>query len=66
MRSVVVRFQQLVQVNHHIFHFGIINSALRGAAPCFDSRGVIRVYAHKFERFEVDEVKPLGIADASA
>lgn len=58
--------QQLVQVHHHIFHFGIVHGPLRRATPSLFSAGIIMVHANDIKFVEVCELESLGIADPSA
>jgi hypothetical protein len=54
-----------VQVDDHIFHLGIVNGALRLAAPGVLGRGEAVVNADEVDRIEV-EVEPLRIRDPTA
>src|SRR5688500_14986479 len=49
-----------------IFHFGIVDRALRGAAPCLFGRLIVRIEADDVEIVEVGKVEALRVADASA
>ena len=60
-----VGLQQLVQVDDDIFHFGVVDGALRGAAPCLFGLFIVRIEADNVAVGEVDEVEALRIADAS-
>ena len=61
-----VRLKQTVQMHHHVFHFGIVDRASRGAAPGFFGAGIIGEYADEIDRVEVFEVDRLRIDDPAA
>ena len=46
-----------MQVDHHIFHLGVVDRALRPAAPGFFGLGIAGVQADQIDLFEVDELK---------
>ena len=58
-------FEQAVEMDHHIFHFGIIDGALRSPAPGFFSRGHIGINADHVDIVEVGKFKALRIFDAA-
>ena len=51
----MIGFQQLVQMHHHIFDLGIIHAALRGAAPGVDRLGIGTIDTDIIERIEVND-----------
>ena len=54
-----IGFQQTVQVNDHVFHRGIVNSALGIRAPCFRRGFQIGIDAHQIELLQIDEIERL-------
>jgi hypothetical protein len=60
------RFEQAVQVHHHIAHFGIVNRTLRLVAPGLFGLGIGCIDANQIKAGEVRELKRLRIADAAA
>ena len=53
-------------MHHHVFHFGIVDRASRGAAPGFFGAGIIGEHADEIDRVEVFEVDRLRIDDPAA
>jgi hypothetical protein len=57
--------KQLVQVNHHIFHFGIVHGALCSGAPRIFRSSVIGKKAYNFHGIKVNEIQTLGVGNAA-
>ena len=55
-----------MQVDDDIFHLGIINCALRPAAPSLFSIGIVAIDPDQIERIKVGEFKVLRIGHAAA
>ena len=53
--AVHVRLEQAVEVDHDIFHLGIVDGALGGAAPGFLGLGIAVEQADEVDLFEVGE-----------
>ena len=53
-------------MHHHIFHLGIINSALRLVAPGLFGIGVIVIYPDDIKSCDIGEFKALRIFDPAA
>src|SRR5438045_8161807 len=56
-----IRLQQAVQVDDHIFHFRIVDAALRFAPPRVLRGGEAVVDADEIDVVEIDEVEPARI-----
>src|SRR4029453_11274700 len=61
-----VRLQQPVEVDDDIFHLGIVDRALGGAAPGLLCRRIAVVEPNKVNIVEIDEVQTLRILDPTA
>ena len=61
-----VRFQQPVEVDDDIFHFGIVDRRLRLAAPRFLGGGIAVVDADQVDAGEVGELEALRVLDPPA
>ena len=57
------RLQKLVQMHHHIFHFGIIHRSLGSASPSFFRAGVIRKHADNIQFFQIGKFEHLRVFD---
>jgi hypothetical protein len=55
-----------VEVDHHIFHLGVVHGALRGAAPRIFRALVVREHADEVDRVEIGEVEAARVGDAAA
>ena len=55
-----------MEVDHDIFHFGVVDGALGLAAPRILGVGVIIEQADQVDRTLIDEVETLRILDATA
>ena len=54
-----------MQVNNDIFHLGIVDGALRAAAPGFFGFGVIIEEADEVDRVQIDEIEAAWVFDAA-
>ena len=55
-----------MEVDHDIFHFSVVDGALRGAAPGFLGGGIAVEQADEVDGVEVDEVEAARILDAAS
>src|SRR5690242_14226436 len=62
----VLRLQQPVEVDDHIFHLGVVDGPLRRAAPGLFGVGIIVEQTDQVDRIQVDEVETAGILDPPA
>ena len=60
------RLQKLVQMHHHIFHFGIVHRTLGSAAPRFFRAGVIRKHADDIQFFQIGKFEHLRVFNPPA
>ena len=62
-RAKLFRLQKLVQMHHHIFHFGIIHRSLGSASPSFFRAGVIRKHTDDIQFFQIGKFEHLRVFD---
>ncbi len=65
-RGRALGLEQAVEVDDDIFHLGVVDGALGGAAPGFLGFGIAVEQADEVDGIEIGEVEAAGIADAAA
>src|SRR5215212_1478173 len=55
-----------MEMDHHIFHLGVVDRALGGAAPRVLGRRIAVVQADQVDMVEIDEFQAGGILDPAA
>lgn len=61
----LIGIEQAMQMNDDIAHFGIVNRALRRAAPCLFGQSIVGIDTDDIDGIEIGKFEPTGVLDAT-